>query len=79
MKIDTLLFKRQIAEFQQPVHLCLQISDHIFILHAQNFTWQFCIPMIHHFDVGLVIVTDFLEAVGEFLAFMEQLLNSTPF
>ena len=76
MKIQTGLLEREVAKRQYPAHLGLQVRDRFFVIHAQDLAGQNPVPVVHQPHVILVVLADFMQAVGEFLAAGEQLLEA---
>ena len=77
MKIDAGIFQRQTTVVEDALNLPAEVRDNIFILHAQNFTGPYFVPMIREFDVVAIISAHILEVVTELLTFREQLLETT--
>src|SRR4029077_4165531 len=75
MKRHALRLELQAAEIEHAPHAALKIIDDVLVEDAQDAPRQHAIPMAHQLKVGAVVTRDVLDAVGEFLAVREQLLE----
>ena len=76
MELDAGRLEGQGAEVEQAAHLAFEIVHHVFVLNAQHEAGQHVVPVVHQLHVLPVVVADFAQAVGELLAFAEQLLEA---
>src|SRR6516162_2432430 len=65
----------QAAELQQAAHAALEIVHHVLVVHAQHPAPEHAVPVPHELEVGAVVTGDLLDAVREFLAVGEELLE----
>src|SRR4029077_18777758 len=75
MKRHALRLELKPAEIEHAPHAALEIIDDVLVENTQDAPRQHAIPMAHHFEVRAVVTRDVLDAVGEFLAVREQLLE----
>src|SRR6516165_3076462 len=75
VKCHALRLEPEPTEIQQPAHAPLEILHHVLVIHPQHAPGKDLVPMAHELEVGAVVAGDLLDAVGEFLAVGEQLLE----
>ena len=75
VELQALRLERQPAEFENAPDIAFQIIDHFLVLHAQDPARQDPVPMRHQLDITAVIARYIVEAISEFLAGGEELLE----
>ena len=60
--------------FQNTPYLSLEVGDCFFIVHIENLTGQYLVPMFYHGVILLIIVSNLQHAIRKILAATEELL-----
>ena len=76
VEVNAVLLERQSTEVEYAAHLGFQVVHHVLVHDAQHEPGQHFIPVVHQAHVGTVVTADLGKAVGELLAFPEQLLEA---
>src|SRR5207249_2922267 len=77
VELDARGLEFELAIVEQAANIAFQVIHQVLVLHAQHPPGQDGIPVPHELQVGTVVARDVFDAVGEFLAVREQLLEVT--
>src|SRR5258705_2176018 len=75
VELKTCGLELETDEVENAPHVSFEIRHDVLVLHPEDLARQHRIPVRHELDVLTVVARDVLDAVGEFLAVREQLLE----